>query len=63
MKVIYPQTWHGTPLKHIHFDSLWAPPGRVAYLTEDGAATERVVERFFPAADAHPRVAAAAPSA
>jgi CDP-glycerol glycerophosphotransferase len=31
----YLQTWHGTPLKHIHFDSLWAPPGRVAYLTED----------------------------
>jgi CDP-glycerol glycerophosphotransferase len=32
---VYLQTWHGTPLKHIHFDSLWAPPGRVAYLTED----------------------------
>jgi CDP-glycerol glycerophosphotransferase len=32
---LYLQTWHGTPLKHIHFDSLWAPPGRVAYLTED----------------------------
>jgi CDP-glycerol glycerophosphotransferase len=32
---MYLQTWHGTPLKHIHFDSLWAPPGRVAYLTED----------------------------
>ena len=31
----YLQTWHGTPLKHIHHDSLWAPPGRVAYLTED----------------------------
>src|SRR3954451_6565482 len=31
----YLQTWHGTPLKHIHFDSLWAPPGRVAYLDED----------------------------
>ena len=31
----YLQTWHGSPLKHIHFDSLWAPPGRVAYLTED----------------------------
>src|SRR3712207_7709852 len=26
---VYLQTWHGTPLKHIHFDSLWAPPGRV----------------------------------
>jgi CDP-glycerol glycerophosphotransferase len=32
---VYLQTWHGTPLKHIHFDSLWAPAGRVAYLTED----------------------------
>jgi CDP-glycerol glycerophosphotransferase len=32
---MYLQTWHGTPLKHIHHDSLWAPPGRVAYLTED----------------------------
>jgi CDP-glycerol glycerophosphotransferase len=31
----YLQTWHGTPLKHIHFDSLWAPPGHVAHLTED----------------------------
>jgi CDP-glycerol glycerophosphotransferase len=31
----YLQTWHGTPLKHIHHDSLWAPPGRVAYLSED----------------------------
>jgi CDP-glycerol glycerophosphotransferase len=31
----YLQTWHGTPLKHIHFDSLWAPPGRVDYLTLD----------------------------
>jgi CDP-glycerol glycerophosphotransferase len=32
---VYLQTWHGTPLKHIHFDSLWAPAGRVAYLTQD----------------------------
>ena len=34
-ETVYLQTWHGTPLKHIHFDSLWAPPGRVAYLTQD----------------------------
>ena len=27
--------WHGTPLKHIHFDVLWAPPGRLEYLTQD----------------------------
>ncbi|SDS01430.1 CDP-Glycerol:Poly(glycerophosphate) glycerophosphotransferase [Friedmanniella luteola] len=26
----YLQTWHGTPLKRIHHDSLWAPPGKVA---------------------------------
>jgi CDP-glycerol glycerophosphotransferase len=32
---LYLQTWHGTPLKHIHFDSVWAPPGRVDYLTLD----------------------------
>lgn len=32
---VYLQTWHGTPLKHIHFHSLWAPPGRVEYLTQD----------------------------
>jgi CDP-glycerol glycerophosphotransferase len=31
----YLQTWHGTPLKHIHFDVLWAPPGRLDYLTHD----------------------------
>ena len=29
---MYLQTWHGTPLKHIHFDVLWAPPGRLDYL-------------------------------
>jgi len=32
---VYLQTWHGTPLKHIHFDVLWAPPGRLEYLTQD----------------------------
>ena len=32
---VYLQTWHGTPLKHIHFDSLWAPPGWVEYLSRD----------------------------
>ena len=31
----YLQTWHGTPLKHIHFDSIWDPTGRVAELTVD----------------------------
>lgn len=31
----YLQTWHGTPLKHIHFDVFQAPPGRLDYLTRD----------------------------
>jgi CDP-glycerol glycerophosphotransferase len=31
----YLQTWHGTPLKHIHFDVLQARPGRLDYLTRD----------------------------
>jgi CDP-glycerol glycerophosphotransferase len=29
---VYLQTWHGTPLKRIHNDVLWAPEGRLAYL-------------------------------
>jgi CDP-glycerol glycerophosphotransferase len=32
---VYLQTWHGTPLKHIHYDVLWAPPGRLDYLSQD----------------------------
>jgi CDP-glycerol glycerophosphotransferase len=32
---VYLQTWHGTPLKRIHFDVFWAPPGRLDYLTQD----------------------------
>ncbi len=32
---IYLQTWHGTPLKHIHFDVLFARPGRLEYLSRD----------------------------
>jgi CDP-glycerol glycerophosphotransferase len=32
---VYLQTWHGTPLKRVHFDVLWAPPGRLDYLTQD----------------------------
>jgi CDP-glycerol glycerophosphotransferase len=34
---IYLQTWHGTPLKRIHHDVLWAPEGRLARLDEDVA--------------------------
>ncbi|MHA3703205.1 CDP-glycerol glycerophosphotransferase family protein [Jatrophihabitans sp. YIM 134969] len=33
----YLQTWHGTPLKRIHHDVLWAPEGRLAYLDLDVA--------------------------
>lgn len=32
---VYLQTWHGTPLKRIHFDVLWAPEGRLARLSRD----------------------------
>ena len=32
---VYLQTWHGTPLKRVHFDVLWAPPGRLDRLTRD----------------------------
>ena len=32
---VYLQTWHGTPLKRIHNDVLWAPEGRLAYLDLD----------------------------
>lgn len=31
----YLQTWHGTPLKRIHNDALWAPAGRLARLAHD----------------------------
>lgn len=33
----YLQTWHGTPLKRIHHDVLWAPPGRLTDLDADVA--------------------------
>lgn len=32
---LYVQTWHGTPLKRIHHDVLWAPPGRLDRLSRD----------------------------
>jgi CDP-glycerol glycerophosphotransferase len=34
---IYLQTWHGTPLKRIHWDVLWAPEGRLDRLSRDVA--------------------------
>jgi CDP-glycerol glycerophosphotransferase len=33
----YVQTWHGTPLKRIHRDVLWAPEGRLDRLDQDVA--------------------------
>jgi CDP-glycerol glycerophosphotransferase len=53
----YLQTWHGTPLKRIHNDVLWAPEGRLAYLGHDiakwdlllspnSASTERLRKAF-----------------
>jgi CDP-glycerol glycerophosphotransferase (TagB/SpsB family) len=53
----YLQTWHGTPLKRIHNDVLWAPEGRLAYLEHDiakwdlllspnSASTERLRKAF-----------------
>ena len=33
----YLQTWHGTPLKRIHYDVLLVPPGRLDYLDLDVA--------------------------
>jgi CDP-glycerol glycerophosphotransferase len=33
----YLQTWHGTPLKRIHHDVLWAPGGRLQRLDRDVA--------------------------
>jgi CDP-glycerol glycerophosphotransferase (TagB/SpsB family) len=54
---VYLQTWHGTPLKRIHNDVLWAPEGRLAYLEHDiarwdlllspnAASTERLRSAF-----------------
>jgi CDP-glycerol glycerophosphotransferase len=34
---LYLQTWHGTPLKRIHFDVLWSPPGLTERLSRDVA--------------------------
>ena len=39
----YLQTWHGTPLKRIHRDVLWAPPGRLDRLDLDVAAWDILV--------------------
>jgi CDP-glycerol glycerophosphotransferase len=39
----YLQTWHGTPLKRIHRDVLWAPPGRLDRLDDDVAQWDLLV--------------------
>ena len=36
-RTTYLQTWHGTPLKRIHHDVLWAPEGRLDRLDRDVA--------------------------
>ncbi|MDN4172593.1 CDP-glycerol glycerophosphotransferase family protein [Nocardioides sp. SOB77] len=36
-RTTYVQTWHGTPLKRIHRDVLWAPEGRLDRLDHDVA--------------------------
>jgi CDP-glycerol glycerophosphotransferase len=40
---IYLQTWHGTPLKRIHWDVLWAPEGRLERLSRDVARWDCLV--------------------
>ena len=39
----YLQTWHGTPLKRIHRDVLWAPEGRLDRLDHDVARWDVLV--------------------
>lgn len=39
----YLQTWHGTPLKRIHHDVLFAPPGRLDRLDRDIAKWDLLV--------------------
>ncbi|MBB3328197.1 CDP-glycerol glycerophosphotransferase family protein [Microlunatus antarcticus] len=52
----YLQTWHGTPLKRIHHDVLWAPEGRLAELDRDVARWDHLVS---PNAVSTPRLRAA----
>jgi CDP-glycerol glycerophosphotransferase len=40
---VYLQTWHGTPLKRIHNDVLWAPEGRLASLELDIARWDHLL--------------------
>jgi CDP-glycerol glycerophosphotransferase len=40
---VYLQTWHGTPLKRIHHDVRWAPPGRLERLDDDVALWDHLL--------------------
>ena len=40
---VYLQSWHGTPLKRIHFDALWSRPGRLESLAPDIARWDYLV--------------------
>ena len=40
---VYLQTWHGTPLKRIHHDVRWAPPGRLERLDADVARWDHLL--------------------
>jgi CDP-glycerol glycerophosphotransferase len=42
---VYLQTWHGTPLKRIHNDVLWAPEGRLAYLDTEIARWDALLSQ------------------
>jgi CDP-glycerol glycerophosphotransferase len=53
---LYLQTWHGTPMKRIHHDVLWAPPGRLSRLDRDVAKWDLLLS---PNAVSTPRLRAA----
>ncbi len=50
---VYLQTWHGTPLKRIHNDVLWAPEGKLAELDRDVARWDYLLS---PNAESTPRL-------
>jgi len=52
----YLQTWHGTPLKRVHRDVRWAPPGRLDRLDRDVARWDYLLS---PNAVSTPRLRAA----
>jgi CDP-glycerol glycerophosphotransferase len=48
---VYLQTWHGTPLKRIHHDVLWAPEGRLERLDRDVARWDVLVSPNRPSTE------------